>query len=130
MSTIFKNADILSLHIPLTDETRYLIDNQYLNKFFKNIFLINTSRGEIIKTSDLIKNIKSGKVIGAGLDVLENENINFENLNSKNNDNLNFLKNSPNVILTPHIAGWSHESNILMSKILTKKILSLLKSIK
>ena len=100
MNTIFKNADILSLHIPLTKETRYLIDHQYLNKFSKNIFLINTSRGEIIKTSDLIKNIKTGKVIGAGLDVLENENINFENLNSENNDNLNFLKNSPNVILT------------------------------
>ena len=65
MSTIFKSADILSLHIPLTDETRYLIDNQYLNKFSKNIFLINTSRGKIIKTSDLIKNIKTGKVIGA-----------------------------------------------------------------
>ena len=78
----------------------------------------------------MIKNLKTGKVIGAGLDVLENENINFENLNSENNDNLNFLKKSPNVILTPHIAGWSHESNILMSKILTKKILSLLKSIK
>ena len=130
MNTIFKNADILSLHIPLTKETRYLIDHQFLNNFSKNIFLINTSRGEIIKTSDLIKNIKTGKIIGAGLDVLENENINFENLNSENNDNLNFLKNSPNVILTPHIAGWSHESNILMSKILTKKILSLLKSIK
>ena len=130
MNTIFKNADILSLHIPLTKETRYLIDNKYLNKFSKNIFLINTSRGDVIKTSDLIKNIKAGKVIGAGLDVLENENINFENLNSENNDNLNFLKKSPNVILTPHIAGWSHESNILMSKILTKKILSLLKSIK
>ena len=78
----------------------------------------------------MIKNIKTGKVIGVGLDVLENENINFENLNSENNDNLNFLKKSPNVILTPHITGWSHESNILMSKILTKKILSLLKSIK
>jgi D-3-phosphoglycerate dehydrogenase len=130
MNTIFKNADILSLHVPLTNETRYLIDHQYLNKFSKNIFLINTSRGKIIKTSDLIKNIKTGKIIGAGLDVVENENINFENLNSENNDNLNFLKKSPNVILTPHIAGWSHESNILMSKILTKKILSLLKSIK
>ena len=62
-------------------------------------------------------------------DVLEMKNINFENLNSENNNNLNFLKKSPNVIL-PHIAGWSHESNILMSKILTKKILSVLKSIK
>ena len=130
MSKIFKNADILSLHIPLTEETKYLIDNEYLNKFSKNIFLINTSRGQIVKTNDLIKNIKSGKIIGAGLDVLENENINFENLNKTNNDELEFLKKSPKVILTPHIAGWSHESNILMSEILTKKILSLLKSIK
>ena len=130
MNRIFKNADILSLHIPLTEETKYLIDNEYLNKFSKNIFLINTSRGKIVKTNDLIKNIKSGKIIGAGLDVLENENINFENLNSLNTNELNFLKKSSKVILTPHIAGWSHESNILMSKILTKKILSLLKSIK
>ncbi len=130
MDKIFKHADILSLHIPLTGETKYLIDNNYLNKFSKNIFLINTSRGKIVKTNDLIKNIKSGKIIGAGLDVLENENINFENLNSTNNDELKFLKKSNKVILTPHIAGWSRESNILMSKILTKKILSLLKSIK
>jgi len=130
MNKIFKDADILSLHIPLNEETKYLIDNEYLNKFSKNIFLINTSRGKIIKTNDLIKNIKSGKIIGAGLDVLESENINFENLNRTNTDELQFLKKSPKVILTPHIAGWSHESNILMSKILTKKILSHLKSIK
>lgn len=130
MQNIFNNADILSLHIPLNTETEYMINNDFINKFTKNIFFLNTSRGKIVKTHDLINNIKSGKIIGAGLDVLENENINFEKLNSIKNNDLEFLKNCTKVILTPHIAGWSYESNKLMCKILTKKILSHLKSIK
>ena len=130
MADIFKNADILSIHIPLNNETKYLIDDSFINKFSKKIFFINTSRGQIVNTKDLVKNLKSGKIIGAGLDVLEFENKNFENLNITNNKYIDFLKKSSNVIMTPHIAGWSFESNKLMSKILTKKILSHLKSIK
>ena len=130
MTDIFKNADILSIHIPLNNETKYLIDDSFINKFSKKIFFINTSRGQIVNTKDLVKNLKSGKIIGAGLDVLEFENKNFENLNITNNKYIDFLKKSSNVIITPHIAGWSFESNKLMSKILTKKILSHLKSIK
>ncbi len=128
MKNIFKYADVLSLHIPLNKETKHLINNNFINTFSKNIFLLNTSRGQIVKTTDLIANIKSGKIIGAGLDVLENENENFEKLNK--NHELEFLKKSSKVILTPHIAGWSFESNKLMCQILTKKILSHLKSIK
>ena len=128
MKNIFKYADVLSLHIPLNEETKYLINNNFINTFSKNIFLLNTSRGQIVKTADLITNIKSGKIIGAGLDVLENENENFEKLHK--NHELEFLKKSSKVILTPHIAGWSFESNKLMCQILTKKILSHLKSIK
>jgi len=128
IQNIFKYADVLSLHIPLNQETEYMVNNYFLSKFSKKIFFLNTSRGKIIKTSDLIYNIKSGKILGAGLDVLEYENKSFETLNQ--NSELDFLKKCPNVILTPHVAGWSFESNTLMSKILTKKILSHLKSIK
>ena len=127
---IFKHADIVSLHIPLTKETEYLINNDFLNRFSKNIFLLNTSRGKIVKTSDLITNLKSGKILGAGLDVLEHESTSFEKLNKTKNSKLDFLKNHEKVILTPHIAGWSFESNKLMCKILTKKILYHLKTIK
>ncbi len=127
---IFKHADIVSLHIPLTKETEYLINNDFLNRFSKNIFLLNTSRGKIVKTSDLITNLKSGKILGAGLDVLENESKSFEKLNKTKNSDLDFLKTHEKVILTPHIAGWSFESNKLMCKILTKKILYHLKTIK
>ena len=73
MEQLFEECDILSLHIPLTEETRYLISSNYLNKFKKNIFLINTSRGKILNTPDLIKALGNGKVLGAGLDVLEYE---------------------------------------------------------
>ena len=129
MVDIFKNADILSIHIPLNNETKYLIDDSFFNTFSKKIFFLNTSRGQIVNTKDLVKNIKSGKIIGAGLDVLEFENKSFENLNITNNKYIDFLKQSPNVIMTPHIAGWSFESNKLMCQILTKKILFHLKSI-
>ena len=130
LKNIFKYSDVLSLHIPLNKETENLINNDFINKFSKNIFFLNTSRGKIVNTDDLITNIKSGKIIGAGLDVLEHENKNFEKLDSTKNVTLEFLKKCPKVILTPHIAGWSFESNKLMCKILTKKILSHLKSIK
>ena len=73
MQNIFDNADILSLHVPLTEETNHLVDNAYINKFKKLIYIINTSRGKCVKTIDLVKNLNSGKVIGACLDVLENE---------------------------------------------------------
>jgi len=130
MIDIFKNADVLSIHILLNNETKYLIDDSFINKFSKKIFFLNTSRGGIVNTKDLVKNLKSGKIIGAGLDVLEFENKSFENLNITNNKYIDFLKQSSNVILTSHIAGWSFESNKLMCQILTKKILSHLKSIK
>ena len=137
---IFSQADILSLHLPLADETKYLVNDSFINKFKKNIYLINTSRGPIVKTDDLVKNIKCGKVLGACLDVIEYEESSFEALSpaggggadrgsasvsAGGGETLQFLKSSNKVVLTPHIAGWSFESSEKMARILAEKIISL-----
>lgn len=122
MEQIFSDSDILSLHVPLTAETRYLVDEVYLNHFKKPVWLINTSRGQVVKTADLVKNIESGKVPGAALDVLEYEDSSFGFLNSRDPD-FAYLAASDRVILTPHIAGWTVESNIKLARILIDKIL-------
>ena len=83
-------------------------------------YLINTSRGKCLKTSDLVKGLKSGKILGACLDVIENESKSFEEINS--NSDLDYLKNSKNVIITPHIAGWTYESKVNLSKVILEKI--------
>lgn len=123
MERIFEEADILSLHIPLTEETRYLVDSEYLNSFSKNIHLINTSRGKVLKIKDLISSLDSGKVRGACLDVLEYEGMSFENIDTP--DEMQKLITRSDVVLTPHIAGWTHESNIKMAEVLFRKISSL-----
>jgi D-3-phosphoglycerate dehydrogenase len=127
---IFAQADVLSLHLPLTFETKYLVNDSFLSRFKKNIYLINTSRGLIVNTSDLIRNLKSGKLLGACLDVLEYEETSFERLSpleksETEKEAMNYLNETHHVILTPHIAGWSHESAEKMAKILAEKILSL-----
>tara|TARA_B100001029_G_C15041215_1_gene443758 strand:+ start:675 stop:1613 length:939 start_codon:yes stop_codon:yes gene_type:complete len=129
MDEIFNNSDILSLHIPLNNETINMINRSFLNKFKKPIFVINTSRGKIINTNDLINLLIEQKVLGACLDVLEYEEMSFEKINNKN-DNMIFLNKSDNVLLTPHIAGLTFESRKKLSKILAKKILDFIKSIK
>ena len=122
---LFENTDILSLHIPLTQETKFMINNKFINQFKKNIYIINTARGEVLKTEDLVKNIKSGKILGAALDVLEYEKTSFESLHSNNElpEAFQYLTQSNNVVLTPHIAGWTHESNVKLSEILADKII-------
>jgi|ERR1035437_9008529 D-3-phosphoglycerate dehydrogenase len=126
---IFSNADILSIHLPLTEETKYLVNDSFISKFKKNIYIINTSRGLIVKTDDLVKNLKSGKIIGACLDVIEYEESSFEEMSpsgrGQGEEEFNFLKSSDKVILTPHIAGWSFESSEKMAMILAEKIISL-----
>jgi len=120
---IFNSADILSLHVPLTEETHYMVNDEYLKQFRNNIFLINTSRGSVVQTADLVKNIKKGKVLGAALDVLEYEMSSFENLNPENlPEAFHFLTTSEKVVLTPHIAGWTVESKFKLAKVLAEKI--------
>ena len=118
-----ENADILSLHTPLTEDTLYMIDEEFISKMKKNFYFINTARGKNLKTSALVNALKSGKVKGACLDVLEYEKTSFENLETKNED-FEYLLNSEKAIITPHIAGWTHESKIKLAQVIVDKILA------
>lgn len=125
LDTFFKETDILSIHLPLTNETSFLVNGDYIDRFEKEIFIINTARGKNLNTDDLVEKIKSGKVKGACLDVLEYEKLSFENLDSKDLPAaFNNLKESENVILSPHVAGWTVESYYKLSQALADKILS------
>ena len=125
LATIFNEADVVSLHLPLTEETHYFADSDFFTAFRKPIYFLNIARGKIVDTSALVTALKSGIVKAAGLDVLEYEETNFERLlNDQHSEHLAFLKQAPNVILTPHIAGWTTESNFLLSDVLADKILS------
>lgn len=115
-------ADILSLHVPISPETLYMIDEKFISAMKKNFYLINTARGKNVKTNDLVEAIKKGKIKGAALDVLEYEKSSFEKLESEN-ENLQFLLNSDKVIVTPHIAGWTHQSKKKLAQVIIDKIL-------
>ena len=121
LKEIFEKAEILSLHVPLNDETKKYIDKSFINKMKKPFYLINTSRGQCVDTKALIRGIKENKVKGACLDVFEHERTSFERL--KRNRDLTFLLNSNKTILTPHIAGWTTESYFKIAKILSEKII-------
>ncbi len=126
METVFKESDLVSLHLPLTNETHYLANENWFNRFEKSIYLINTARGPILKTNDLVQAMESGKVVGACLDVLEYEKLGFENIEKHQlPDAFHYLSESERVILSPHIAGWTHESNFKLSKVIADKILKL-----
>ena len=103
-----QKCDIVSLHVPLSDRNVYLVDDSWINEFRKNIWLINTSRGKVVKLEDLIKNLESGKIKGVALDVLENEK--FDSLSETEKALLQELVKRNNTILTPHVGGWSSES--------------------
>jgi len=120
METIFREADIISLHLPLTTETQHLVNLDFIEKFTKKIILLNTSRGKIVKTEDLIVGLESGKVRGACLDVFENEKPQtFSEIEQKLYEK---LYEFDNVILTPHVAGWTVESKERLAKVLVEKI--------
>lgn len=122
LSELKETADILSLHIPLTEQTHYMIDEKFIAEMKKNFYFINTSRGKNLKTSALVEALKQGKVKGACLDVLEYEKSSFEHLENENED-LQYLLGSEKVIITPHIAGWTHESKIKLAQVIVDKIL-------
>lgn len=117
-----EKAEVLSLHIPLSDETHYLIDSEFISEMKNNFYFINTARGKNLETKSLVEAIKSGKVKGACLDVLEYEKSSFENL-EMNNEDLKYLLDSENVIVTPHIAGWTHQSKEKLAQVIVDKIL-------
>lgn len=116
-----KQADIISVHIPLTSETSHSINKDFFNSLTKKVFIINSSRGKVTKTSDLLEAIKSGKVLGAALDVLENEQ--FNNLQRSDLEWYNELIKSDRVVLTSHIAGWTTESYYKIAEVLAQKLL-------
>ena len=125
MQTIHKEADIISLNIPLTKETVNLVNNDFINRFEKKIHLINTSRGKCVNTKDLVSALKKGKIKGACLDVLEYEDKSFEKLNKDRlNTEMDYLIKSKKTILSPHVAGWSVESKYKIAEILLRKITS------
>jgi D-3-phosphoglycerate dehydrogenase len=128
---IFSRADVLSLHLPLKEETKYLVNEHFFSQFKKRIYLINTSRGLIVRTSDLVNNLRSGKVLGACLDVVEYEETSFEAVSPQAggqepgvNPDWHYLTSHSRVILTPHIAGWTFESSEKMARILADKIIA------
>ncbi len=120
MDELYEKCDIVSLHVPLTNETEYLVVSEFINSFHKNIYIINTSRGKVLKTNDLVLGLKSKKILGACLDVLEYEGLSFENM--KLPDDIKDMLVMKNVVLTPHIAGWTHESNYKMAVTIAEKV--------
>ncbi|MEN8224507.1 MAG: NAD(P)-dependent oxidoreductase [Bacteroidota bacterium] len=129
MDEVFSAADILSLHVPLTEETNYLVNTDYLQQFSKDIWLMNTARGKVVNTADLVEAVSSGKVRGAALDVLEYESSSFEDLSSNElPEEYKFLASSDKVILSPHIAGWTHESKQKLAIVIVDKILARFKA--
>lgn len=117
-------VDVISLHVPQTELTIGMIDAEYLDKFKKPIWIINTARGKCIKTIDLVDALKSGKVLGAGLDVLEYEKASFENMFTDDNlpEAFQYLIASDQVMLSPHVAGWTVESKIKLAQTVVDKI--------
>jgi D-3-phosphoglycerate dehydrogenase len=119
-----EKTDVLSLHIPWTPETDKMVDAAFINAFKKPLWIINTSRGKNIVTADLVAAMQSGKVLGAGLDVLEYEKLSFETLFQDKNtpEAFQYLLDGRKVILTPHIAGWTFESHERLAQVIVDKI--------
>ncbi len=125
MDELFHSCDIISLHIPLTYETNYLINDDFISKMQKPFYLLNSSRGQNVETSALVAALKTNKILGACLDVFEYEKSSFEMLDvSTLPEPMQFLLKSQKVILSPHIAGWTHESYYKLSKVLGDKIIA------
>ena len=117
-------AQVLSLHTPQTPETIGMINADFLAKMQQPFWLINTSRGSVVETTTLVEALKQGKVKGAALDVLEYEKSSFENLFEKQDHQaLNFLLQAPNVLLSPHVAGWTQESHRKLAQYIVDQIL-------
>ena len=124
MEELFERCDVVSLHVPLTEETRHMANSKFFASFKKPIRFINTSRGKVVDTSSLVQAMETGHVIQCALDVIEYESVSFENLDSKQMpEPMQYLLNSERALLTPHIAGWTYESHLKISEVLAEKII-------
>jgi len=127
LTQLQKETDVLSLHTPWTSETDKMINTAFIETFAKPFFFINTARGKSVVTEDLVTALEQGKIVGAGLDVLEYEKGSFETLFTQVQDvpeALTYLLQSPKVLLSPHIAGWTVESKRKLAQIVVDKILA------
>lgn len=122
LATLQREADVVSFHVPLTDETRHYLDATFILSMAHPFYMLNTSRGAVVDTEALVAGLESGHVLGAGLDVLENENMQSDSLTAINSRLL-----SLNCVLTPHVAGWTVESKYKLAAVLADKIISTLK---
>lgn len=118
-----EKAEVLSLHIPLTEETHYLIDSAFIAEMKNEFYFVNTARGKNVETKSLVDSLESGKVKGVCLDVLEYEKSSFENIEAEN-ETLQYLLNSEKAIVTPHIAGWTHQSKEKLAQVIVDKIVA------
>ncbi|WP_396198318.1 2-hydroxyacid dehydrogenase [Flavobacterium sp.] len=124
LQEIQQKADVLSLHIPWTPETDKMVNTTFINQFAKPFWLLNTARGKNVVTTDLVTALQSGKILGAGLDVLEYEKLSFETLfEGEKPEAFEYLLNANNVLLSPHIAGWTFESKEKLAQVIVAKIL-------
>ncbi|MEO8721799.1 MAG: NAD(P)-dependent oxidoreductase [Ginsengibacter sp.] len=120
LEQVCRYSDILSMHLPLTEETKHMVNDHFLNSLERSPFFISTCRGKVTDTTALIAALKNKKISGAALDVMENEKL--ETYNKEENQKLNWLLTQSNVILTPHIAGYSQEALYKMAKVLLEKL--------
>ena len=124
LAELQQKTDVLSLHLPWTLETDKMVNSAYINAFAKPFWIFNTSRGKNIVTADLVTALQSGKILGAGLDVLEYEKLSFETLFQDKNtpEAFQYLLEADNVLLSPHIAGWTFESHKRLAQVIVDKI--------
>ena len=124
LAELQQRAEVVSLHTPWTPETDKMIDRTFINAFAKPFWFINTARGNSVVTADLVAALESKKILGAGLDVLEYEKLSFETLFQDQNtpEAFQYLLHATNVLLTPHIAGWTFESHERLAQVIVDKI--------
>lgn len=125
LTEFFQRVEVVSLHTPQTPETSKMINADFIANFQHSFYFVNTARGKSVVTKDLVEAMKSGKILGAALDVLEFEKSSFEKLIvSELPDEFQYLVQADNVVLAPHIAGWTHQSKIKLAEFIKDKIIA------
>lgn len=120
MEQLMAEADVLSLHIPLTDDTRLMVSDAFIDRMARPFYLLNIARGEIVSLAAVVRGLESGKIRGAGVDVLENEKL--AKLTPDQQATFDYLRQSDRVVLTPHVAGWTHESYVRINEVLVRQL--------